>query len=484
MQPYNIIVAAAASADGTQLGIGKGGEIPWHLPADLAYFRQVTSYTVDPAKENAVIMGRKTWDSIPSKFRPLKDRLNIVVSRDEHITEETLGEGVVVARDLVSAIAGPRVRQCESAFVIGGATLYNECLTNPELAPYVAQVYLTRVEQVVECDTFLAPAFTNLSTLGFTLKSSIREPTQKSCKFERWVRPVNTCPKPHAEYQYLDMVRDIIEHGVERNDRTGTGTRALFGTRMEYDLTQSFPLLTSKRVFWRAVAEELLWFVSGATNAKLLQDKGIKIWDGNASREFLDSIGLTDREPGDLGPVYGFQWRHFGAEYKDMHTDYTGQGVDQLAEVIDKIKNKPCDRRIILSAWNPAAIPLMALPPCHMFCQFFVDTQQKTLSCQMYQRSADMGLGVPFNIASYSLLTYMIAHVCNLTPGKFVHIIGDAHVYNNHIEPLRQQLQQSPRPFPKLNIKRKVDDIDGFTYDDFEIVDYQPHKSIKMAMSA
>ena len=238
----------------------------------------------------------------------------------------------------------------------------------------------------------------------------------------------------HEELQYLEMIEDIIATGNVKGDRTGTGTISKFGCQMRFDLRRSFPLLTTKRVFWRGVAEELLWFVKGSTNAKELQDRNIHIWDGNGSREYLDKVGLGHREEMDLGPVYGFQWRHFGAEYTDMHADYAGKGVDQLAEVIDKIKNNPNDRRILLTAWNPAALKEMALPPCHMFCQFYVANGE--LSCQMYQRSCDMGLGVPFNIASYSLLTCMIAQVCGLKPGDFVHCLGDTHVYSNHVEPL------------------------------------------------
>ncbi|EDO49153.1 predicted protein [Nematostella vectensis] len=288
--------------------------------------------------------------------------------------------------------------------------------------------------------------------------------------------------KRHDELQYLDMIRYIMENGTVKTDRTGTGTKSVFGAQMRFSLRDGvFPLLTTKRVFWRGVAEELLWFVKGCTNAKVLADKNIHIWDANGSRGFLDRQGLSHREEGDLGPVYGFQWRHFGAKYVDMHTDYTGQGVDQLAQVIDKIKNNPDDRRIIMLAWNPSDIPLMALPPCHAFVQFYVANGE--LSCQLYQRSGDMGLGVPFNIASYSLLTYMIAHVCGLKPGDFVHSLGDAHVYLNHFEALEEQLKREPRAFPSLVIKRQVDDIDQFTFDDFEIVGYKPHPKIKMEMA-
>ena len=242
-----------------------------------------------------------------------------------------------------------------------------------------------------------------------------------------------------------------------------------------------FPLLTTKTNFWRGVAEELLWFVKGSTNAKLLADKKIHIWDGNGSREFLDSRGLHHREEMDLGPVYGFQWRHFGAAYEDMHADYEGKGVDQLKDCINKIKNSPTDRRIIMTAWNPADLDKMALPPCHMFCQFYVANGE--LSCQMYQRSADMGLGVPFNIASYSLLTVMMAQVCGLKAGEFVHTIGDAHVYSNHVEALQEQIKRVPRAFPKIEINPDVKDIDGFDYADFKIVGYSPDAAIKMKMA-
>lgn len=255
---------------------------------------------------------------------------------------------------------------------------------------------------------------------------------------------------------------------------------------------------------------ELLWFISGSTSSLPLSAQGIKIWDGNGSREYLDSVGLSHHEVGDLGPVYGFQWRHFGAEYRNARTNYHGQGVDQLADVIDKLRNHPYDRRIILTAWNPADLKMMALPPCHMFAQFYVSfprnnttttsntitfenlaTSQEgekpkgILHCQLYQRSCDMGLGVPFNIASYALLTHMLAHVCELIPGTFTHTMGDAHVYLNHIEALKAQLEREPRDFPVLRIKRDAGgSIDGWQVEDFEVEGYNPHKGIVMKMSA
>lgn len=232
--------------------------------------------------------------------------------------------------------------------------------------------------------------------------------------------------------------------------------------------------------------------MAGCTDAKKLTEKGVRIWEGNGSREFLDKLGLTHRREGDLGPVYGFQWRHFGAEYDTCDTDYTGQGFDQLADVIHKLKTNPYDRRIIMSAWNPPDFAKMALPPCHVFCQFYVSFSDKKdakpkLSCLLYQRSCDMGLGVPFNIASYALLTRMIAHVVDMDCGEFIHTLGDAHVYLDHIEALKTQMDRTPKAFPKLVIKEERKDeirsIDDFRFEDFEIVGYEPYSSIKMNMS-
>jgi len=292
----------------------------------------------------------------------------------------------------------------------------------------------------------------------------------------------NGLSKNHDEQQYLDLISNIIKNGNKKTDRTGTGTMSMFGAQMRFNLRNgTFPLLTTKKTFWRGIAEELFWFIQGSTNANDLVEKKVRIWDANGSREFLDSLGFTDREVNDLGPVYGFQWRHFGAEYVDAKTDYTGQGIDQLMDVINKIKNRPDDRRIIMCAWNPADLNKMALPPCHCLVQFYVANGE--LSCQLYQRSADMGLGVPFNIASYALLTHMIAHVTDLKPGDFVHTLGDAHVYLNHIEPLTVQLGRQPKEFPKLVIKRKVENIEDFKFEDFAVEGYEPHPKITMDMA-
>ena len=261
--------------------------------------------------------------------------------------------------------------------------------------------------------------------------------------------------------QYLDLLARVLEEGVDRGDRTGTGTRAVFGHQMRFDLSAGFPLLTTKKLHTRSIFHELLWFIKGDTNIRYLQQHGVSIWD-----EWAD-------ENGDLGPVYGKQWRRW--ESPD------GTEIDQLADLVMAIRATPESRRLILSAWNPADLPNMALPPCHCLFQFFV--AEGRLSCQLYQRSADIFLGVPFNIASYALLTMMVAQVVGLEPGEFVHTFGDVHLYLNHVDQAREQLTRDPRPLPQMILNSDVTDLFDFTYDDFELVNYDPHPHIKAAVS-
>ncbi|CAH1388714.1 unnamed protein product [Nezara viridula] len=284
------------------------------------------------------------------------------------------------------------------------------------------------------------------------------------------------------EMQYIDHLKKILSSGVKKDDRTGVGTLSIFGAQMRYSLRDGIlPLLTTKKVYWRSVLKELIWFISGSTNAKVLSENNVHIWDKNSSREFLDSLNFTDREEGDLGPVYGFQWRHFGAKYENMHSDYKGQGVDQLQNIIKMLKENPDDRRMILSAWNPVDLPQMALPPCHCLAQFYVANGE--LSCQLYQRSADMGLGVPFNIASYAFLTHMIAHIVDLKPGDFIHTLGDSHIYLNHVKSLEVQITRVPKPFPTISFKRKIENIDDFKFEDIIVSNYNPDAKIDMEMA-
>ena len=256
-------------------------------------------------------------------------------------------------------------------------------------------------------------------------------------------------------------MRHVLEHGNDKGDRTGTGTRSVFGYQMRFDLSEGFPVLTTKKLHLRSIIHELLWFLQGDTNIRYLKENGVSIWD-----EWAD-------EEGNLGPVYGYQWRSWPAP--------DGRHIDQIATVVEQIKNNPNSRRMIVSAWNPALVDDMALPPCHAMFQFYVADSK--LSCQLYQRSADIFLGVPFNIASYALLTMMVAQVCGLQAGEFIHTLGDAHLYSNHFEQARLQLERTPKTLPTMNINPEVKDLFGFKFEDFELVGYDPDPHIKAAVA-
>ena len=257
--------------------------------------------------------------------------------------------------------------------------------------------------------------------------------------------------------QYLDLLQHVLDKGAEKKDRTGTGTISVFGYQMRFDLEQGFPLLTTKKLHLKSIIHELLWFISGDTNIKYLNDKGVRIWNEWADKD------------GNLGPVYGYQWRSWPAA--------DGRKIDQLSNVIESIKRSPDSRRLIVNSWNPGDIEKMALPPCHILFQFYV--AKGKLSCQLYQRSCDIFLGVPFNIASYALLTLMVARITGLKAGEFIHTLGDAHIYLNHIEQVKLQLSRVPYPLPKMVLNQSVTDISGFRYEDFTLTDYIAHPNIK-----
>jgi thymidylate synthase len=288
--------------------------------------------------------------------------------------------------------------------------------------------------------------------------------------------------------QYLDFIKHIMDKGTIKGDRTGTGTKSVFGYQMRFDLNEGFPLVTTKKVFLRGIIEELLWFLSGDTSVKTLQDKNVHIWDEWATKEQCAKFG---RQEGELGPIYSHAWRNFGATRNWVDGDgfrpaiwepeYGNDGFDQISWLIAEIKKNPNSRRLIVSGWNPDEAQRVALPPCHTLFQFYV--LEGKLSCQLYQRSADSLLGVPFNIASYALLTMMIAQVCDLGLGDFVHTVGDAHIYLNHMEQIKLQLSRDPRPLPIMKINPAVKDIFSFKVEDFTLEGYDPHPAIKAEIS-
>ena len=287
------------------------------------------------------------------------------------------------------------------------------------------------------------------------------------------------------ECKYISLMDNIIQNGEFREDRTGTGTRSIFGSQIKFDISEYCPVMTTKKIPWKHCIEELLWFLRGDTDVTKLSKKGVKIWNGNSSRDFLDNRNLHHLEEGDIGPGYGFQWRHSGAEYKSCKSNYDGMGVDQIETIIKMLKEDPFSRRIILNAWNPSNIDEMSLPPCHCFAQFYV-SNDKQLSCHMYQRSVDTFLGFPWNILSYSVLTKILAMKAGLKPKELIISTGDTHIYSNHIDKALLQISRVPSlNFPKLVLDESIKDknFEDISIDDFDLLDYNPCAAIMASMA-
>tara|TARA_B110000971_G_scaffold88096_3_gene90507 strand:- start:4394 stop:5788 length:1395 start_codon:yes stop_codon:yes gene_type:complete len=451
-------------------GIGKDNQIPWRLQKEMNHFREVTTLAAKN-KYNIVIMGRKTWESIPECFRPLKKRKNYIIS------SKLLYQDYVFKSLRIALLHAKRDPHCDTIFIIGGEQLYKEAILSCD------EIILSVIRKKYDCDRFFPLIPTDFSINSYISCEDIDTKTNKKVKYNIINYSKSKNKYDHPEFQYISAIRDILSYGYESDDRTGVGTLSKIGVTMRFDISKYFPLLTTKKTFMKAIIHELLWFLRGETNATLLKDKGVRIWDGNTSREFLDNLGFTDREVGDGGPIYGFNFRHYGAEYINCQTDYKGFGVDQVKYVIDLIKNNPTSRRILINLWNPTVLNEMVLPPCHMVYQFFVKNNK--LSCSMYQRSGDMGLGVPFNIASATLMTHIFAKICKLEVGEFVHTIGDAHIYKNHIIQLEEQIKRNPTPFPilEINKEKEYNKVEDFEYKDFKLIGYLPQDPIKMKMA-
>jgi thymidylate synthase len=421
--------------------------LPWGtIKEDMAHFKTITtSYP-----NNAIIMGKKTFESIGHK--PLKDRVNIVVSKTL-LNTPPYPQNVSITSSLNEAINEAKELQCPNIFIIGGISLIDEALQRND----IYNIYITVVNIICEYGV----------QYNYKLPSSFRiweERHTNDCSYYTYARKT-------GEEEYVNLVKDVLTNGESRDDRTGVGTIGLFGKHFTMDISNSFPLLTTKRVWWKGVLEELLFFISGSTDTKILEEKGVNIWKGNTSREFLDKRGLHNLEEGEYGKSYGYQWRKFGNK------------VDQLQTLIDGIKNDPFSRRHYMTAWNPLELDNIPLPACHLSCQFYVSSDNKKLSCQVYMRSCDVFLGLPFNIASYACLTYMICHLTNLQPHTLSFCLGDTHIYKNHISQCEEMIKRNLREFPKLRLKRKIENIDDFKAEDFEIIGYNPHPTIKAEMA-
>lgn len=432
-------------------GIGLNGRLPWHIKEDLERFKSLTS-------GNIIIMGHNTWVSLPK--RPLPDRVNIVITSSNDIKENntflapTLERGIEIAKEH---------KQNSKIFIIGGAALLEEAISKN----MICRLYVSHIFKDYSCDVRLNPSFIdNFSQTSIT-KSIYSNDTYvefKEYRLKSW------------ENSYLNLVRKVLKSGIRvENERTGTGTIGTFGEMLKFDLSNNkIPLLTTKRVFWRGIVEELLWFIRGETDCKSLNEAGVHIWDGNSSREALDALGMSDKKEYYIGPMYGYQWRSFGGK------------VDQLKNCIDQIKcelrTQKHDRRILISAWNPLDLPQMVLAPCHVMIQFNIANSQ--LKAAVFQRSVDIGLGLPFNIASYALLTHMIAYICDISAAELTMFLGDAHIYLTHIKQMEEQCSRMPYYMPRVTFKKDAPkDIDLIKYNDLVLSNYNYHAPIKMKMA-
>jgi thymidylate synthase len=457
-------------------GIGMyDGTIPFKNSADMANFKRLTT-------GNIVIMGRKTWETLKG---PLQGRLNIIVSsaRFDSI-EECPNTMKFKSIEACMIELSKKEYTSKKKYVIGGASLYNYFLLN-KLAQ---RIYCTKVHADFACEVKVNYNFLNDIYISEEPEIMEVENKLKECAADGniWTYRIYEFLNQEEGY-FLSSLREVIECGANRADRTRIGTKAVFGHYFEFNLSgNTIPLGTTKPVPLRLVFEELMWFLRGQTDSKILEAKGVNIWKGNSSREFLDSRGLAYKE-GDTGPAYGFAFRHYGADYVGADANYEGKGFDQLEEVIRLIREEPHSRRILINLWNPAALHKTPLPPCLYGYQFFVDTEKKTLSCLMSQRSSDISLAGFWNIATGSLLTILLARITGLKPSCLKWMVGDIHIYNNQIDAVQTQLGRAARCYPKIFFKDTAPSSPGnitdFVYEDIILVGYNPYPAIKSIMN-
>tara|TARA_A100001015_G_C15014522_1_gene724822 strand:- start:1137 stop:2477 length:1341 start_codon:yes stop_codon:yes gene_type:complete len=441
---FDIIVAIDSN---NGIGVSFDNKIPWKEPKDLAFFKNTTLNSV-------VIMGSQTYKSIG---RTLPNRVNIVLSSNMQTTTD-----IIVKKTFEDAIK-QALQYNINIFVIGGSKVYKTALIHP----MCNNVIVTHIDGDYKCDVLfpykLDSALFTPTFFRLRLSDTAEVVTYKNLIPEKWTQ----------EMSYINLLKDVIENGDFKNDRTGVNTISLFSKTVEFDLKTGFPLLTTKNMYWRGIVEELLWFLRGSTNLSELKNKGVNIWNANGE-DFHKKMG-DDHDPDDLGYIYGHQWRNYGGTYDKP-------GIDQIQNLINTLKTNPSSRRLIVNAWNPLQMNYMALPPCHVMFQCYVS--KDNLSLQMYQRSADIGLGLPFNIASYALLLHIIAHISGLKAHRLIIVIGDAHIYQNHIEPLKKQLNNNLLKLPKINLNfNKNRSLETLNFNDFQLIDYVSHPSNKMKMA-
>lgn len=468
---YHFSLIAACT---NNYGIGYKNKLPWKsFKCDMDFFKSKTL-------NSTIIMGKNTFNSM-NKI-PLKNRNNIVVTSTPSYNTNNLFFEKSFDAALQKAFEFKK-----PVYVIGGAGIFDVAIKHKLFGKF----YLNYIENdniKINSDVYLSNELINF------LKNLDYKVDDKSCdiilnsddKYNvnvSFYEYINNKDINEDEYNYLKLMEKILLTGSDRSDRTSEGTLSLFGEKLQFDLNKGLPILTTKYVNIDKILSELLWFLSGNTDSKILLSKyNNGIWEANTSKEFLEKRGLPYRE-GDMGPGYSFQWRHSGSEYISCDTDYHNKGIDQINELIENLKKDPHSRRHIVCSWNPKDINLMALPPCHCLFQFYVNNDN-TLDCQLYQRSGDYFLGVPYNITSYSILTYMIAQICGFIPGKLHHVFGDVHIYKNHIEQCKEMINRIPMQFPQLKMNKNIKKIENFTMKDFELINYNYYPGLygKMAI--
>lgn len=531
----NIIVAKDESN-----GIGINGDLPWSLKGDMAHFRKVTTDVLENdviQYMNVVIMGKHTWLGIPIQFRPLKNRINIILSGNPefHIDESNMVFKASSWNDVYEIImkldgkmmVDNKVLKINDIFAIGGYQVYNEVMQNQ----YCNKMYITEIYNKYETDTKF-PMITNdfklinvspfnndidtksgqmvyyrfltyqhyrycnnydvvdesicaaLSNLENYSKTSDRETQELFQKLKNKLLIVPVFQNSE-ENQYISMMHDIVTNGIDRSDRTGVGTRSVFGRCVKFDLSDTFPLNTTKRMFLRGIFTELMLYLRGQTDNKILQKQNVHIWDANTTREFLDKRGLSHFEEGDMGATYGFNFRHYGALYEGCSKNYAGQGFDQLQYVIDLIKNDPTSRRIIINLWNPTTLNQVALPSCLCMYQFYVNTLTSKLNLIIYIRSSDVFLAYNWNTCTGALFVHLICNMegITLTPGELTVMSGDTHIYSSHMDAVKENLSRKPYPYPKLVINTRRNNITDFEWSDISLYGYKSLSSIPAPMA-
>lgn len=521
-----------------ELGIGYQGKLPWHIPEDMAHFKQITTsnagITAKFDLHNIVVMGRKTWESIPPRYRPLEKRFNVVLSNSQEYIDRMNAEndyknvlftswnslflegGYIQLQHNIKSLIGSHYSIFQY-FIIGGSQIYSQALQTASsncnrIIIHATELYPTsnatgNQSTDLRFDAYFPKVDESESKMHLYSISEF----QYSSKENIWYRfatyangkcnylsyglhhSIRTPFENIEELEYLNLMRRILETGKSNDDRTGIGTLSIFGAMLKFQLRDTFPISTTKRIPLRMIFEELMLYISGRTDNRILQEKGIHIWDGNTSREFLDRRGLSEYREGDFGETYGFNMRHYGAEYRGCDTEYPlgGYGFDQLANAIHLIKTDPYSRRIIIDLWNPATQDKAALPSCLCKYQFNVDVAKKELNLAIYLRSSDYFLANNWNTCTGALLVHMICALegVELTPGELTVFIADAHIYKSHKTQVQENLARKPYPYPKLVIKPKLADggkrknIEDFQWDDFELLGYRCHPGIKAEMA-